>query len=360
MLKTTKQGLLFMPDISGFTEFVQHTEVKHSKHIVKELLELLIDQNTIGLKLAEVEGDALFFYKDEANISPAQLVGQIKSMYQAFHQHLLIYKYRRICNCGACTNAEGLRLKFVIHEAEIEFIDIKGNKKPFGEEVIKLHRLLKNQVPENEYALFSSEYLSDKNQVISTLFGQPPHIIEQDFDFGIYQYGYHPINQFKKSIEPTLSQPVPFLGRKLFSKTIELPHSPNDVFQFIIDFDHRGEWSEGVDQLEYAEGEINRVGSKHTCVIGNSRINLASIYTQVEKEDMIFIESTEDAPIIKNLSTVYRVSPADRGSKVQVDFHTKSTSFIGKIFTPLLKFKLGGNAGKSLDALSQALGRNSS
>ena len=59
------QSLLFLPDISGFTKFVQTTEVEHSQHVIAELLEILIGSNQIGLELAEIEGDALFFYKEK-------------------------------------------------------------------------------------------------------------------------------------------------------------------------------------------------------------------------------------------------------------------------------------------------------
>ncbi len=57
------RSLLFIPDISGFTKFVQTTEVEHSQHVISELLEVLISANTQELKLAEIEGDALFFYR---------------------------------------------------------------------------------------------------------------------------------------------------------------------------------------------------------------------------------------------------------------------------------------------------------
>jgi len=58
-------SLLFLPDISGFTEFVQTTEVEHSQHVISELLEVLIEANTEQLQLAEIEGDALFFLQRE-------------------------------------------------------------------------------------------------------------------------------------------------------------------------------------------------------------------------------------------------------------------------------------------------------
>lgn len=48
------KALYFMPDISGFTEFVNSTDIEHSRYIISELLEGLIDSNIINLQLAEV------------------------------------------------------------------------------------------------------------------------------------------------------------------------------------------------------------------------------------------------------------------------------------------------------------------
>ena len=57
------QGLLFIPDISGFTRFVHETDINHSRLIIEELLEILINANQIGLEVSEVEGDAILFYR---------------------------------------------------------------------------------------------------------------------------------------------------------------------------------------------------------------------------------------------------------------------------------------------------------
>ncbi|MEM9143060.1 MAG: DUF2652 domain-containing protein, partial [Bacteroidota bacterium] len=67
-------SLLFLPDISGFTKFVQSTEVAHSQHVISELLEVLIDANTQQMELAEIEGDALFFYKEGELLSQEKLL----------------------------------------------------------------------------------------------------------------------------------------------------------------------------------------------------------------------------------------------------------------------------------------------
>ena len=55
------KGLLFIPDISGFTNFVANAEIEHSRHIIQELLEVLIESNKLGLEISEVEGDAILF-----------------------------------------------------------------------------------------------------------------------------------------------------------------------------------------------------------------------------------------------------------------------------------------------------------
>ncbi|MGE5810421.1 MAG: DUF2652 domain-containing protein, partial [Ignavibacteria bacterium] len=57
--KMEKKGLLFIPDISGFTRFINQVEVEHSRLIIQELLEIIINSNSIGLQISEVEGDAI-------------------------------------------------------------------------------------------------------------------------------------------------------------------------------------------------------------------------------------------------------------------------------------------------------------
>lgn len=53
-----EQAIVFIPDISGFTDFTSATEIDHAAHIITELLELLVESNQSGFTLAEIEGDA--------------------------------------------------------------------------------------------------------------------------------------------------------------------------------------------------------------------------------------------------------------------------------------------------------------
>jgi hypothetical protein len=91
------QGLLFIPDISGFTRFVNETDINHSRLIIEELLEILINANQIGLEVSEVEGDAILFYRFGDSPPLAEVYKQVEKMFLEFHRHLAAYEYRRYC-----------------------------------------------------------------------------------------------------------------------------------------------------------------------------------------------------------------------------------------------------------------------
>jgi len=76
-----------MPDISGFTDFVNSTEIEHSRHIISELLEGLIDSDIMNLQLAEIEGDALFMYTLEIP-SFEIVIKQSQKMLEEFTRHI--------------------------------------------------------------------------------------------------------------------------------------------------------------------------------------------------------------------------------------------------------------------------------
>src|SRR3982750_2110751 len=105
--------LFFIPDLGGFTKFIAETEIQHSQHIIKELLELLVDANTLGMTVGEFEGDAELFYRKGAAPTFEELVQQARKMYLDFHTYLKKFEYSRVCQCGACAGAGAIALKMV-------------------------------------------------------------------------------------------------------------------------------------------------------------------------------------------------------------------------------------------------------
>ena len=303
------KALLFIPDISGFTEFVQHTAIQHSRHIISELLELLIDNNITGLQLAEIEGDALFFYRiGDVNIN--QVREQVERMYIAFHTYLKRYEYEKICHCGACSSVYNLSLKFVIHYGEIEFISVKDENKPYGTNVIKVHRLLKNEVPITEYALFTEDVDAEALRTAKNK-------LEANYDFGSIHYAYEPLIDFKNALPEISPIPDNVPKHNLYSEEASINMPILELYEIISNFDYRLLWSKGVDKVEYEKNRVNRIGDKHKCLIDKSVLNPTTVTKKSEKNQLVYGESTTEVPFTKKLN-IYYVLEAENEQKTRL------------------------------------------
>src|SRR5882724_9345641 len=138
------KGILFIPDISGFTRFVNETDISHSRLIIQELLEILINANQIGLEVSEIEGDAILFYKFGESPDVKAVYKQVEKMFCEFHRYLNAYDERRFCQCDACISAINLTLKVITHYGEFTGYNVKNFNKLIGKDIIVAHQLLKN------------------------------------------------------------------------------------------------------------------------------------------------------------------------------------------------------------------------
>lgn len=295
-------ALYFMPDISGFTNFVTHTEIEHSKHIISELLELLIDSNTIDLKLAEIEGDALFMFT-ETLPSFNELIEQSTAMLDAFSAHLDLYNTNRICNCGACISAHDLKVKFIIHYGEISFIRVKDIVKPYGGDVIKIHRFLKNSIPSNQYLLISKETIDFYNESILEFgFEEKADV----YDFGRSHYFFKTLQSKKNKIEHKIVKPN-FLPQ--INEQIIIPKDVNHVYQFISDFSLRTSWYKLVERLDYDALRLNRVGTTHQCISGSDVFKVETLGDSQNNAELIYGERTADIENLKGYTYYLTVTP---------------------------------------------------
>ncbi|HET6995638.1 MAG TPA: DUF2652 domain-containing protein, partial [Chitinophagaceae bacterium] len=158
------RGLIFIPDISGFTRFVNQTEIEHSRYIIQELLEILINSNQIGLEISEIEGDAILFYKYGDAPELKDICQQVEKMFCDFHRHLAAYERRRICQCIACKSASELSLKVITHYGEFTGYTVKNFSKLIGKDIILAHQLLKNDIEQHEYWLVTESLAQDHSQ----------------------------------------------------------------------------------------------------------------------------------------------------------------------------------------------------
>jgi arsenite methyltransferase len=166
---STRPVLLLLADISGYTRFmVEHdTALRHSQTIIGELLESLIRQIDVPLRISAVEGDALFLYAIKSGDDAlwrrrgASLVDRVQGLFRTFAQRLVEIGAYSVCNCDACRVVGDLKLKIVAHSGEAMFTQVGQHPTLSGPDVITLHRLAKNAVREQQYFLMTGPAYRD-------------------------------------------------------------------------------------------------------------------------------------------------------------------------------------------------------
>lgn len=191
-----KLTTIFFPDISGFTEFVNETEIEHGKHIIASLLEEVIKSNNQNFIVSEIEGDSVLFYKNDKLLDLNELLTLALKIYREFHKHREELDHSTHCTCGACSSINKLTLKFIIHTGEVKSIKIFNFEKLYGLDVIIAHRLLKNNINSKEYILVTNTAgLSINNTNIPTGLNGPQPFTQQYGSIGNVEGIYFIFNQ---------------------------------------------------------------------------------------------------------------------------------------------------------------------
>lgn len=340
-------SLLFIPDITGFTNFVKQTEIEHSQHIISELLELIIDSNIMGMEVAEVEGDAVLFFKHNSVPEPDEIIRQVKKTFLDFHNHLRSYESKRICSCGACSTAINLSLKFIIHIGKIGFTSVKDKKKPFGADLILVHRLLKNNVPEKEYLLLTDSFQSNGYRIGPT--GNEAWLEYKEGTvsyehMGEVVYYYAPLQPLHQWVEDPPPPPLQKKVKNPITDRIFIKIPVETVFEKLTNFNYRLEWNKGVEKLEYEKNRVNRIGTRHRCVIGRNQIlNFETTSNHFGEGKMVYGENILDLPAAKQAAFYYILATQNGGTMVSAEIHIHPKPVIGWIMLPVLKSKFRKN-----------------
>lgn len=145
-------------DISGFTDLVYTTDLVAGANIMKRLLWTIIEANTLNLKIAEIEGDAVFFYKFGAPPTRCQVLYQYEMMLQKFHE--AIHEIPELSG-----RKIPLSLKMVVHYGDVTQYHVGGFDRLYGKVVTEAHMLLKNSVKSHTYVLMTDQYLRSLDAV---------------------------------------------------------------------------------------------------------------------------------------------------------------------------------------------------
>lgn len=345
------KGLLFIPDISGFTRFVTDMEIEHSRYIIKELLEVLIDSNQLGLEVSEVEGDAILFYKYGVAPAPDAIFRQVEKMFCAFHRHLQSYEYRRFCQCKACVNAFHLSLKVITHYGEFTGYAVKSFQKLIGKDVIIAHQLLKNDIEQHEYWLATPGLIGDNPDKFKEWMKW--NIGEKETETGNIRFHYAQLSELKNEMDTEQPSSIELSPRyKCFSTSHEFNRNVKVLFFATVHFEFRNQWLEGVRKIEEVEHFIPGIGSRHRCILEKEqRIVVTTSLSYHPESKIVFSEADED----RSSAIYFILEPLGyERSRLTIELYVPS-KLMRTMFNLFMKNKTSGQMERSMERLEKVV-----
>ena len=307
-----EQAIILIPDISGFTGFTRATEIDHAAHIITELLELIVASNETNFTLAEIEGDAVLFYRKGGPLSRARLADQCLRMFANFHQRLRVIERDTVCQCGACQTASNLTLKFIAHFGYIKEIKVAQFVKATGIDMIVAHRLLKNDIDANEYILFTEPCCSAVGQEDSGAKLQWTKSSQTYATIGNVGYEFATLTDYRAQI-PEPQAPPRFVVEKGDDNLEIVIDAPiNAVYQTLVNVDKRPEWLDGVETID-REMTSERINMQHNCVFHGLKLINTAVFRDFSEQRARYSEKVEIPEIGLMLQAHYEMVPVGQG-----------------------------------------------
>lgn len=329
------KGLLFIPDISGFTKFVNETDIEHSSLIIQELLETLINTNRSGLEVSEIEGDAILFYKFGEAPTMSDLYRQVEVMFCEFHKHLIQYDNTRFCQCRACKSAVGLTLKVITHYGEFTGYNVKNFNKLIGKDVIVAHQLLKNDIDQHEYWLVTDSLATNK-----PLTGPAPWMewssSAKQTDSGDIPFQYVQLGELRQTIEPDPFPVSEFERRtKLLSVSKEYDTDIIRLLHATGNLSNRQRWDEGVKKVVELNHWLPRVGMRGRFIRENGE-SIVRVSSYQFRTDRIEFSEVDEGTQDLQYYTIEAMGPGR--SRLTIDYY-RVKRLLGEFIFDLTKKK---------------------
>lgn len=338
MESKVKNGYLLLADLSGFTQFMASSELDHAQEIITELIDTVCKSLKPIFKIAEIEGDAIFAYTLEENLTRGEaLLELIELTYYNFSFHKMIMQEKSTCNCNACFSIRNVDLKFINHFGEFALQNYSGSIKPIGSDVNLAHRLLKNCVKEktniNSYVLFSGKCLEKIDL--------PPEIFipmtESYEHFGeINTYASDLSDSYKKLSEKNQivinEDDADFIAEHQFAMPAPV------LWEWLVDNNKRMQWMDGA---VWTKGERTKgrtqAGATNHCAHGKESIleiihswKPFEFYTYETGKKPLFFISTLKLLENENGTRLYEI----------IKLKSKLPKFLTKLITKLVALKI--------------------
>ncbi len=213
------RGFVLIADITGYTTYLNESELAHAQGTLTDLLELLVTTTRPPFVVAQLEGDAVMSYAFEDGFVDAQtFLERVEHVYVEFRRAIDLMVLNNTCKCNACANVSTLDLKFFVHHGIFAIQPVGEVKQLLGADVNLIHRLLKNTVSSetgHRAYLLLTESAIDGLGLSPAAEGLTAHR-ESVADFGevsVWVKDMHPVYEATRQSERLLYEPDQVLVR---------------------------------------------------------------------------------------------------------------------------------------------------
>lgn len=348
----TQPALIFIPDISGFTRFVNETGIRTSRNLIADLLEIIIEANILDMALSEIQGDAVLFYRLGPPPTVQEVINQCKQIFIDFQNYLKIVERDTVTGLGATLSDSRLTLKVVVHYGRLSVTHIREHIKLMGKDVIIAHRLLKNTIEGDEYVLLSEDYLKT----------QPADAIKSNFSWtqlrsgytnyeylGDIHYRYAFLTPLRLLITSSRSLTGANKHANVYAASTTIKAPARYILRIISNFRLKPAWITGMTKVHFDTTKANRLGMSYKCDLNRGQIDIQTIQSFIGEERIEYVEKIFNFRIYPNALIFYYLTVVDEGhTYVQIKFHYNPTALTTFFHAFFLRRRMKIFLGKSI------------
>ena len=312
-MSRTASGHLIIADISGYTHYLTSSELEHAQDVLTALMELLIDRTLPPLRVAGLQGDAVFSYAITGRRAAGQpFVEMIEGTYVAFRRAIEQMVMNTTCQCNACANISMLDLKFLVHYGTFSISPLRGTDELVGSAVIEIHRLLKNDITD---ATGISAYTAYTDQAVEAfgLDGFTDDLLQHTEtypdlpDLTVWVQDMHPVWESERTDARVRIAP----DDALVEVEGDLPIPPSEAWSLLLEPRFRS-MIYGVDRQVPSQRQHGRIaeGSVFTCYHGRNVVTTQTVLALEPFERMV----THDTTPIPGASILAQIDIEPRGN----------------------------------------------
>ncbi len=268
-LTAAESGGLLLADLTGYTGYLQATELEHAQDVLADLLETIVETLQPVFVLSKLEGDAAFAYAAASSLNPTMIMDTVEAVYFAFRKRLRDIDHATSCDCNACVLIPGLDLKFFLHFGEYVVRRIAGTEELTGPDVVLAHRLMKGSAGEavqgSAYAAYTAATM-DKVGMNPELLGFQPHADHFD-DIGDVELFVQDLHA-RWAFEQERQRVYVSKDEAVAEVEVDVPVEPAVIWEYASDHSKRMQWQPGLTGIDMVTDGRLGAGSTNHCMHG--------------------------------------------------------------------------------------------